>query len=553
MVEGQPRSEIAPTPREKFERRRKNVVALLKLEKVLFMRESASRPDIVNRAIAELPEPLRQGAREAVNAYREQERAADQAEKELKRAALELYGDDLEYEVGKVLYRARLGHDPSGPVWAARRGGYFVVACPDPEDYRVMFDPSLRFSAGPAAEAKRKLLDRHGGTHHPYMRLLAPRAIAKPALREIGSSVLLIKGKPETKAFEEILSHERQHFINHKLLGVFARSERGARSELDKRAAFIKDELLSYLRDGSTGFTMMEHLMSETYAHLFDNLEPAQARQLSDTLDKTTEAIERAGDVLSGKQARAAMVMHLLDVPFDRMAEAIDVIARHYREELRRLSPLQFKLPFDYPHRVNFPPGFRTTAVKLEQFIGAFFDVSDRYRELVFTSTDEEMKEKLLRRVAEYKQAIEGAARELAPDGVLVPYGKASLLNEKMMEPEGGPWPVGVGPGIRSAFDRALLAMADVPTGRRDGFVEAALSRGMEAALMEFADVGEGIAKPFLKAGAEAVEIEPSGMDEQFRYVNLRVVARFGSLGDRIVECHIHIDGQRPAQARLAG
>ncbi|MBI5140387.1 MAG: hypothetical protein HZA94_03000 [Candidatus Vogelbacteria bacterium] len=241
--------------------------------------------------------------------------------------------------LGKELFKLKTKNEPRGLVQVERIEGYLLVYLSDAEDYKN-FKGSARES---------------GGEFH--------RAIRSP---EVGADLLIIYGNRDKEHRSSIVRHERQHFINHsmftpttgpvgeKLFGDIENasplgkkmyysganlsalemsSEGYAFQRMDAGLRAIKDEVLAYIRGGSSSIDATNFIDDPLYAHLkrpFHQLEMHEVDNLMRKIrDELTVAFE-TGPFGGGDVPRGILVYHLIDIPLIKFPERIRAVVRFY-------------------------------------------------------------------------------------------------------------------------------------------------------------------------------------------------------------------------------
>ena len=259
--------------------------------------------------------------------------------------------------LGTEIYKLKTkGELPLGGVEVIRSEGYLVVTFDNDEDY-------YNFKGSKSAS---------GGEFH--------RAIYNS---EIGADMLLVKGRSRAGATERIITHERQHFINHSLFlspqknagmelfyGIENESplvkmtddynneyyelSKGAKrqyedgsNKVDIGLGQIKDEVLAYIRDESGPDKMTDFLRSGLYDHLKRNFNANEFKKVEDLLFRIRIMLIDVFKILSPTET-ALLVYHLIDIPLIKFPERIDAVRRYYEKRMqsfRALVPKEAKPP----------------------------------------------------------------------------------------------------------------------------------------------------------------------------------------------------------------
>ncbi len=256
-------------------------------------------------------------------------------------------------ELGAIFYHFRTNETPSSTqaVTAQRHEGYFLIYCTNPADYYKFAYPD---------QAQTSINQKSSGTFHNAI-TIGNTTFSVP--------VILINQAPpenitnEAATTNSIIIHERQHWINHKLLGVFQATEksihdRTKRTETDEAQAFgkfIKDEVLACLRDGSSGMRLELSLSSDSYSAFFPAKEFSQKHK--NILAQINTAIHEIDVQQGDKSLRPYIVLQLLDVPFDEIPAMLKKLS-HYYHPVKPNSTLSFAPATAQPQSTSYPHSF---------------------------------------------------------------------------------------------------------------------------------------------------------------------------------------------------
>lgn len=213
-------------------------------------------------------------------------------------------------DAAKTLFFIQTGEQPKGKIGYVNKGPFLYFSFEHTEDYATF---------------------KKAATLHEYEKELGCYAqnvkwdgLTIPTLMQVG---LPMK--------ESTFIHEGQHFINHRLGNLFASWEPGAEATLQERELklreaqrAIKDEVLAYLRDGSSPLRIHRTLSSDPlYTHLYEDLDEEQTIFVKQQLETMTLALSKhpwARSKGAGYQEyRDRLVASLLDIPFSSMAKYI--------------------------------------------------------------------------------------------------------------------------------------------------------------------------------------------------------------------------------------
>ncbi len=291
----------------------------------------AAHPDALAAFVAELAyEPIPEAARMRLRYVAEQ--YCEEIQHAIKAAELlELDNDHL--TAGKKLFYAVTGFFPKGRVTAERREGYFILTCSDQQDFGLATTAGMRTASSTQESA--------GGVYHRALTVLTHEL-----------TIPLIVCTPSEKK-DDVVTHERQHWINDKLFSHFAVTERGVSeaTPTSKKTEYleqlyavdrepvgrdIKDEVLAYLREGRGGVAIAETLTtSALYTHLFTN-EPERWKNLVARIGVAFDM--HLSPYFSSKERRAVLVAQLASIPLERMPSAMKKLGDYYRQRNEALS-----------------------------------------------------------------------------------------------------------------------------------------------------------------------------------------------------------------------
>ena len=532
-----------------LDRRQATVVTLLELDRILSSSDSGVDSAMVNRLIARLPPDfesaefdgktrpprtrfsVRQAAREAVNEYRTLSQAAIHEENFLKKKALGKFKDDSPETVGTMLFTARTGKHPVGPVSLVRREGYFIMTCPNPADYNVFYDPALEDRKADDFTKQVEILNWHGGSMHTSITLDRKSATSHWDLGNITSSFIVLKTVPDAYGFDTIVAHERQHFLNHRLMKVFAESENPGRHEaktaIELAARFVKDEIVAYVRDGSTGAQIEANLQEDSYAHLFESLSPKETELLRGTLLKSTAGISGHA-VFSDPASRRAMAMQMLDLPLLKIPEWVPIIAKYYQERIRRVDEIA-PAPYMISSKDATSPEFATFRLRLDQAVLAFERVRRQAVDAVYLSVPGAL-EAILADLRVRRAVVMRDLESLKTSGVVIPSGRYVFVDPNKTR-EVTTRKVEI--AAKEVFQEILTKLTRLSTSDRTTFVHLAHS-GKEPAFSNALTYGvdDAIARPLAIRGAENIRVSYQNGDysTQRAFVFLVVEASFPHL-----------------------
>ncbi len=521
-----------------MDRRQSTVATLLELDRVLSASDSGVDSAMVNRLIARLPPDssatkfsIRHAAREAVNEYGTLLKAAIHEENFLKKKASEKFGDNSPETVAAMLFTARTGKHPVGQVSLVRREGYFIMTCPNPADYNVFYDPALEDRKADDFTKQVEILNRHGGSMHTSITLDRKHGTSHWDLGDISSSFIVLKTVPDAYGFDVIVTHERQHFLNHRLMKVFAESENPrrheAKTDIETAARFIKDEVIAYLRDGSTGAEIDTNLKEETYRNLFENLSPKEVELLHGILSNITTSMSKDA-VFSDPASRRAMAIQLIDIPFVKIPDWMPVIAGYYQETLHRID--EIAPPTDMISQKDATsPEFATYRLRLDQAVLAYERVRRQAIDAVYLSAPGAV-EAILADLRVKRAVVARDLESMKTSGVVVPSGNYRFVDPNKTH-EVTTRKIEI--AARELSQEILTKLTRLSTSERSTFVQRAHS-GKDPAFSDALNdgVGDAIVRPLLARGAEntAVSRQDGEYSTGRAFVYLKVEATFPHL-----------------------
>lgn len=449
---------------------------------------------------------VRMAAREVVRDYRVIVNSAAQEERTFRRKALENYGVDSPEALGTLLFVARTGKNPIGPVALSRKEGYFLLACPNPTDYNIFLDPYLDRRAPDEFRQQVEVFLEHGGTFHESLALYPE--FDKDGLGNAGamfSSVIVAKTTEGAYGFESIFDHERQHFINHRLLRLFDRTEKEFKGKketpLDAANRAVKDEIVSFVRGRSHGSQITQSLSGAPYAHLFKQLNANDSASMKSTIQSIGSALDTFS-VFYEPESRKALAMQLMDIPLQRIPEAIPRIAEFYQKRLDRLT--MNSLPEDTILDGTTSPSFASERSRLRASVAAYQRGHNEAIHLAFTAGLPEF-EATIPHLVVRRAAVERDLGMLRTGGIVIPSGSMSLVGERGTQGHPTDRLAAI---AKDSLQEILSRLTRLSNSERTAFARAAWS-GAEPAFSDALKRGveDPISRPLLENGSGQVEI----------------------------------------------
>jgi hypothetical protein len=208
--------------------------------------------------------------------------------------------------IGKVFVRERLGVTPSFPVALVEEPGFLLLFC-EPDDYALLNSALCSYSLSPKSHGRYMepvslFPDAPVGQSHAVPIVLVKQALIPDQLKDM------------KQKSERIFLHERQHFIQNQLLGLFAQDEPDPRKE----DLIIKDEVLAYIRAGTSGQQFGRYLTEQGYPALFHNRPDKQ--MIQEVVQTIATTFQQATAL---HEHRAELVYALTGTPLRKIAARI--------------------------------------------------------------------------------------------------------------------------------------------------------------------------------------------------------------------------------------
>ncbi len=491
-----------------MERRQKNVASLIELERLLSSSDYGADSALVGRLMSRMPDmTVRAAAKEVVADYGELIQNAKSEERFLKKKSIDAFGDASAESLGALLFSARTGRESIGPVTLVRREGYLILSCPSPTDYNIFTDPSLPGRTADEFTRQVESLLQHGGTFHATLALdpkFDSNSIGVAGV--LSTPVIVIKSTDGSYGYNQVLTHERQHFIHHKLLHLFQRGERkkkaGAETPAEFAARQIKDEVVAFVRDGASGSQIGQYLGGDVYAHLYDRLPQAEGTAFRSVVASIASRID-AHRIFAERESRPALAMQLLDIPLSMVPDAIPVIAEYYQKRIDSIRSVE--LPGDMvSDGMTASPGYSTERMRLRASLVAFYRQKNDCAAQAFSSpspTFEASVQNLRIRSAAVIRDVDA----LRIFGVMIPSGtfhyvdgqKSKAVSSRKLEV-----------AAKESFQDILSKLTTLPSSVRTDFVRLASEKSAETFSIALTrGIGDAIVRPLMARGADRIEI----------------------------------------------
>lgn len=324
-------------------------ISALRFEKLL-SNTSAESVKTAEQVFSEFPAEARERYQNAFNNYQRRIRRMDELLKKLE--------TDIEreqsYGITETEARERLAHriyrtlgsgwahntvnpEPTGAVTLDLKEGYMLLKFDNHEDYK---------KAAEAMSRGTETIDETAGLygHATYVGSIDDKYMGP---------VLLVRNDRGAQGAESIVAHERQHFINHEVFGLFSSVERYPKTITDaitypdndperiKVSAFarIKDEVVAYIRDGSNGTNLKRSLQSKLYKHLFEPLTDDQKVEVWKIIDDAADFVSTMPVPPNLSECRAIITYQIAHVPFAEFPKWLTAMRGYYFERFNLLRP----------------------------------------------------------------------------------------------------------------------------------------------------------------------------------------------------------------------
>ncbi len=259
--------------------------------------------------------------------------------------------------LASIVFFRRVGREPKGKAVLYRKEAYFIVYFENEEDFY-----SFKLGKDVVSQSdieKYDLREAVGCYYNSYM--LGPDVLM--------ADCIIVKGIPESNpAFESIVAHERQHFINNGPLELFREFEKSwlkieeisetrlleessIARKMDLRGmklnlAPIKDELLARIREGADAERCAAFLEDEAYSYLLNTtissyvtggekryekiFSEEEELYLGRLMRKIKAALDAILPIFDNDEKRAVLVYHLIDIPLHRIPDWLKTLEDFY-------------------------------------------------------------------------------------------------------------------------------------------------------------------------------------------------------------------------------
>lgn len=301
----------------------------------LMPRNGALHPTIesAEEHLQEMPQAIRFSFVRALDRYREMEHKVWLAQRTL------LTNDKItknpreltaktHQDWGKYMFNQLTGEEPKGQISFQKQEAYFILQCADKKDY-------ARAVAGREGDIHSPIATQSAGSYHSHQPMVAELLNSTITL---GVPIIMLHAGSDP--LDAVMAHERQHFINHRVFERFRLTEGDDHpSAFNARLRAIKDEVLAYIRDGSSGIQLVANLNSKLYQHLFDGLSPEDRGRVKATIGILQNFLDKDAAIIRGKNSgRAILVYQLAGVPLLDFPQWLKALAEYYDQRLNLLA-----------------------------------------------------------------------------------------------------------------------------------------------------------------------------------------------------------------------
>ncbi len=361
------------------------------------MEDSVDQTHLIDNTVKDLPESIRERAKIAAYTYDRLRRWTTRDMAELRKEVEDRGLEPTPEELGRLGFVSRTKHEPKDAVRFERREAYFIISCKDTRDVSLFHRPSK----------PNELWEIGGAYLHEFWIDIPNRIGLEPLL-------LIHTPHPNNPSLDSITNHERQHFINDALLDLHNRRfERGEESPKRRSEAATKDELLAYLRDGSSG-SRISSALSTSYKQIFSNLDESTVQSLRTDIDEFVKAMNEL-KISPSAEVRQAYVYHLLNVPLSKMAATIRAVGKFYKDRYRAMEKYLLPAPLIRVTRRQRYTGPRSALEQKEAAEKELNELVTKYTGAIYTSDDDSYLGYMLEQMSETRENWYAAMHELKP------------------------------------------------------------------------------------------------------------------------------------------
>lgn len=425
---------------EVIEKNHKFAELCFQIEQLMAGKEAISKddPELVSY-LAVLPENLKQDFEDASRFYIEERQKTLRYQNSIHKSVeyqknLGVAIEDTPEDLGPILFKQVARKKPLGRVAWEHREAYFLLSFERDEDY-------LEIATG----AKKEM---SGGQYHRAVLMSFYNPYVPDVCDKDYVPVILLR---HTENPESAITHERQHFINDKILLNFQgetlpKAEREGTEDYREQASFrvIKDEILAYMRDGSPGSLIKTSLLGELYSHLFEPLSYEDKQKAKQVVEQVTTFLSDNATLLESPESRALLVYQLVHVPLMEIPKWLKELRNYYEkrfevlkdfDSVRNLNFLEDEIPM-LIENVSFPSTYPGAEKLLSEINTIYEEMKANYqsaRKTVFNSAVSlsglrEACAPLLQKHAEMNISILDKFNFISRNGVMAPNARESRL-----------------------------------------------------------------------------------------------------------------------------
>lgn len=327
---------VAESNLERIQAGHQAAAAAYRVERIVIQSGAEANQGEIDAEMERLSPELREPFLHSISRYRYHERQAAACESSLKEHSEKTReygweGSSTPDAWGDIFFRQFVHDEPEGTVIFERREAYFVMICSDPSDY-------VR-----AVEATRVSGEAFDASHTAGIFHRAHLINFYQGGKKEHVPLMIVDGNQPVR---RVIAHERQHFLNENILSDFEETEAlGGRKErnpiVQRLYRGIKDEVLAYLRDGSSGTDIEEALGKDAYRHLFRPLPSSDEEAAWMIVGRIKQFLDRHHGSFDGDSARGILTYQLAPVPLREFPKYLNALEIYYGERFRMLREFE--------------------------------------------------------------------------------------------------------------------------------------------------------------------------------------------------------------------
>lgn len=335
-VPGEAKIEAVEEREQRFEHQRALADLGLTFEEYLLKTE---QPDVAAFMeaqgvidIAEIPEKTRKTFEKIALELSERKNEAKLALGMMKKQAEKMGCENM----GRGWFLANKGKESRGEIVITEKAGCLIIAPESLEDFA-----ELVWSPGDCEELPGGILLHTTVPEDTYYTWKINRATTDDPLLDSSdyfsdsikmprAQISLIYINPNNSRQEDIVVHEQQHFFN-SLVGM----SNGLLTNPEKT---VQDELIAYVRDGSSATQIESALSNEMYLRIFQKGTEAQCAARIKMKEEICSTLKEAEQIFNSKTARSMLAHHLMRVEDPReLPRVIRSLGKNYLEKQQRI------------------------------------------------------------------------------------------------------------------------------------------------------------------------------------------------------------------------